>query len=102
MKEQTVYVLVSEATMPDNTTKCSVAGVFTDAQSALEFTEQVINGMNYGLCDECQYPFRRLLQDDSSKPRRNFVFAYVQARADRYPIFRYECFCETVLSKCEQ
>lgn len=102
MKEQTVYVLVSEAIMPDHTTKCNVAGVFTDAQSALVFTEQVINGMNYGLRDESQYPFRRLLQDDSSKPRRNFVFAYVQTRTDRYPIFRYECFCETVLSKCEQ
>ncbi len=101
MKEQTVYVLVSEAIMPNRTTKCSVSGVFTDAPSALEFTEQVINGMNYGLCDECRYPFRRLLQDDSDKPRRNFVFAYVQVRDDRYPIFRYECFREIVLSKHE-
>ncbi len=102
MKEQIVYVLVSEATMPNHTTKCSVAGVFTDAASAFEFTEQVINGMNYGLRAESQYPFRRLLQDDSKIPRRNFVFAYVQAQNDRYPIFRYECFCETVLSKSEQ
>lgn len=78
-----------------NIWETGISGVFADAESARNFTEQVINGIGHM---DSRRSFR--LSTDNIKSLPNFEFAYKQCE-NITPIFIFECTRETILPQVE-
>jgi hypothetical protein len=101
MKKSQVYVVQQKVFLNlhgydvMSATQSSIAGVFEDRASAIDFVQHLIDGISN--VEGQRRTFHMSEAKVDNKP--TFEFIVRQRENALYPRFVYECTCETVLSK---